>query len=97
MPKALKLSRNFSSSKTAAKYSAATISQMTRSPSAQQFSFCGARLCAKHQPQRVDMPNRLVLCGRAAAGRDDTAALLVKMRIAVRVQHHLDPRPESAQ
>ena len=26
---------------------------------------------------------RLALCGRAAAGRDDTAALRVKMRIAV--------------
>jgi hypothetical protein len=51
---------------------------------AKQFSFCGARLCAKHQPQRVDMQNRLVLCGRAAAGRDDTAALLVKIRTAAR-------------
>ena len=48
----------------------------------QQFSFCGARLCAKHQPQRVETQNRLMVCGRAAAGRDNTAALRVKMRIA---------------
>ncbi len=48
----------------------------------QQFSLCGARLCAKHQPQRVGKQKRLVLCGRAAAGRDDTAALRGKMRTA---------------
>jgi hypothetical protein len=53
-------------------------------PRRQQVSFCGARLCAKHQPQRVDARERLVLRGHAAVGRDDTAALRVKMRIADR-------------
>ena len=38
------------------------------------------------------MPIRLVLCGRAAAGRDDTAALLVKMRTAVVLWHPLTCR-----
>ena len=40
--------------------------------------FCGARLCPEDQPQRVDAQNRLVLSGRAAAGRGDTAALRAK-------------------
>jgi hypothetical protein len=35
----------------------------------------------KHQPQRVDTQNRSVVCSRAAAGRDDTAALLLKMKL----------------
>ena len=48
----------------------------------QQFAFWGARLCAKHQPQRVDTQNRSLVRGRAAAGRDDTAALRGKMSIA---------------
>jgi ribosomal protein L11 methyltransferase len=44
----------------------------------------GARLCAKHQPQRVDIQTRLVLCGRAAAGSATTAALLwLRLRRAV--------------
>ena len=42
--------------------------------------FCGARLCAKHQPQRVDTHDRLLLFERAATGRNDTAALRGKMR-----------------
>ena len=50
--------------------------------SASNSHIVGARLCAKHQPQRVDKQNRLMLCGRAAAGRDDTAALRGKIRIA---------------
>ena len=35
---------------------------------------------------------RLVLCGRAAAGRDDTAALRGKMRIATKVIQILDSK-----
>ena len=35
---------------------------------------------AENQPQRVDTPNRLLCSGRAAVGRDDTAALRVKPR-----------------
>jgi len=38
--------------------------------------------CVEDQPQRVDTRNSLVLCERAAVGRDDTAALRAKMRIA---------------
>ena len=48
-----------------------------------QFSSYGARLGAKRQPQRFPARSCLVLCGRAAAGRDDTAALRVRMRIAL--------------
>ena len=44
------------------------------------------RGCGEAQPQRVNTRNSLVLCGSAAAGRDDTAALQVKMRIAARAQ-----------
>jgi hypothetical protein len=35
-------------------------------------------LCAKHQPQRVNMLERTVICG--ADGRDDTAAFQFNMR-----------------
>jgi len=48
-----------------------------------QFLSYGARLCRPDQPQRFPARSCLVLCGRAAAGRDDTAALRVRMRIAL--------------
>ena len=64
--------------------SRAELAQLQRLPSLpQQFSLCGARLCRPDQPQRLESGECLVLCGRAAAGRDDTAALRVTMRIAV--------------
>ncbi len=42
----------------------------------------GERGCGEAQPQRENARNNLVSCGEAAAGRNDTAALRVKMRIA---------------
>jgi hypothetical protein len=44
-----------------------------------QFSFCEVRLRAKRQPQHARTSNRLALCGQAAAGRDDTTGVRVKM------------------
>ena len=45
------------------------------------------RGCVEDQPPRVKTRNSPHLCGHAAAGRDDTAALRVKMRRAILHPH----------